>query len=120
MNKYPELVDAFEEEKLLSFVVDGKIFTLEHGLSNFALFQQSMQVQHPGQDLQKKIPVLFYPFDLLFADSYGADYSFRSATIGSTPAARRAGITDASTAAIASNNVANTSMTGSQGFTPNS
>jgi hypothetical protein len=48
------------------------------------------------------------------------DYSFRSATIGSTPAARRAGITDASTAANASSSVANTSMTGSHGFTPNS
>jgi hypothetical protein len=51
---------------------------------------------------------------------FGTYYSFRSATMGSTPAARHAGITDASTAANASSSVANTSMTGSHGFTPNS
>ena len=47
------------------------------------------------------------------------DYSFLRATIGSTPAARRAGITDARTAANASSSVAKMSMIGSQGFTPN-
>jgi hypothetical protein len=48
------------------------------------------------------------------------DYSLRRATIGSTPAARRAGITDASRAASASSSVATASITGSQGLTPNS
>jgi hypothetical protein len=46
-------------------------------------------------------------------------YSFRSATIGSTPAAREAGITEANSAATQSSNVASASLTGSQGLTPN-
>jgi AraC-like DNA-binding protein len=47
-------------------------------------------------------------------------HSFRSATIGSTPAARVAGITDANSAATHSSTIANVSMTGSHGLTPNS
>jgi hypothetical protein len=46
------------------------------------------------------------------------DHPFRNATIGSTPAARRAGITDASSAATPSINAANASMIGSHGLTP--
>ncbi len=44
------------------------------------------------------------------------DYSLRSATIGSTLAARRAGINEAATP---SSTVASVSMTGSHGLTPN-
>jgi hypothetical protein len=43
----------------------------------------------------------------------------RSATMGSTPAARRAGSADASNAASPNANVAEASMTGSQGLTLN-
>jgi hypothetical protein len=45
-------------------------------------------------------------------------YSLRNATIGSTPAARRAGINDASSAAMPSRSVADASITGSHGLTP--
>jgi len=48
------------------------------------------------------------------------NHSFRKATIGSTPAARRAGITDASSPARPSNSVADVSIMGSHGFTPKS
>lgn len=47
-------------------------------------------------------------------------HSFRSATTGSTPAARRAGISDASSAAKASIKTASASLTGFHGLTPNS
>jgi len=47
-------------------------------------------------------------------------HSFLSATIGSTPAARRAGTTDATTAARMSSPVATASMTGFHGSTPKS
>ena len=46
-------------------------------------------------------------------------HALRSATIGSTPAARRAGTTVATSAATASNTVAAASMAGSHGCTPN-
>jgi hypothetical protein len=54
--------------------------------------------------------------------SYGTalSYSVRSATIGSTLAARAAGIQDARSAAAQSNNVAMVSMRGSHGETPKS
>jgi hypothetical protein len=48
------------------------------------------------------------------------DHPFRNATIGSTPAARRAGMADASSAAKPSISAANASMTGSHGLTPKS
>jgi hypothetical protein len=61
--------------------------------------------------------------DLLGTNSFErilpSDYSLRSATIGSTLAARRAGITVASSAATPSSTVDSASMTGSQGLTPN-
>ena len=62
----------------------------------------------------------------VYPDKVGADdwrmfdHSFRSAVIGSTPAARRAGIAVASSAAMPSISDASASMPGSQGFTPNS
>jgi len=50
----------------------------------------------------------------------GIDYSLRSATIGSTLAARRAGTNDANIAVRARSRVAEVSMIGSHGLTPNS
>jgi len=44
-------------------------------------------------------------------------YSFRGASIGSTPAAREAGITEANSPATQSSNVASASQTGSVGLT---
>jgi len=49
-----------------------------------------------------------------------SDHSLRRATMGSTPAARRAGTTDASSAAKVSDSTANASMMGFHGVTPNS
>jgi hypothetical protein len=59
------------------------------------------------------------PWKDVFHGAAIPDYSFRSATIGCTPAARRAGINDASSAARANSSVATVSITGSQGLTPN-
>jgi hypothetical protein len=57
---------------------------------------------------------------LIALHAFSIDYSLRSATIGSTLAARRAGIRDAKTAVKASSSVADVSMIGSHGLTPNS
>jgi ATP-dependent DNA ligase len=54
--KVPELVDVFRKKSLSSFVVDGEIVALQHGLSSFAKLQQRMQVQHPSEELRKKTP----------------------------------------------------------------
>jgi hypothetical protein len=55
---------------------------------------------------------------VLLSACHDPDYSLRSATIGSTPAARRTGATDANSAARASSIEAPTSITGSYGCTP--
>jgi hypothetical protein len=77
---------------------------------------------HPQGQGVKRQPRLGKTSSLCGITARGSrvDYSFRSATIGSTPAARRAGMTDASNAASASSSVAIDSITGSQGLTPNS
>jgi predicted nucleic acid-binding protein len=71
------------------------------------------------EDLNAVLPKTLVEREALpYEAAFLADYSFRSATIGCTPAARRAGINDASSAARASSSVADVSITGSQGFTP--
>jgi len=68
--KYPELVRAFEMQKTASFIADGEIVTFDRGTTSFARLQQRMQVQHPSEELRRKVPVLFYAFDLLYLDTY--------------------------------------------------
>ena len=68
--------------------------------------------------LRDAIKAGWIPGPRILSDAYS--YSARSATIGSTPAARAAGIQDARSAAAQSNNVAMVSMSGSHGETPKS
>lgn len=68
--KYPELVEALENQDVGSFAVDGEIVTFENGISSFAKLQQRMQVQHPTEELREKVPVWFYAFDLLAIEGY--------------------------------------------------
>lgn len=65
-------------------------------------------------DVQRRVSICIATprsFDFLFNPLF--HYSARSATIGSTPAARHAGISDASSATKPSSNVASVSITGS-------
>jgi bifunctional non-homologous end joining protein LigD len=66
--KYPELVQAFRVQKSDSFAVDGEIVTFDDEVTSFAKLQQRMQLQHPSEELRKKIPIWFYAFDLLYLD----------------------------------------------------
>jgi DNA ligase D-like protein (predicted ligase) len=69
-SKYPELVEAFLSQKVVSFTVDGEIAALEDGISSFAKLQQRMQIQQPSAELRRRVPVWFYAFDLLVLDRY--------------------------------------------------
>jgi DNA ligase D-like protein (predicted ligase) len=69
-SKYPELVEAFGDQKAASFIVDGEIAALEDGISSFAKLQQRMQIQQPSAELRKRVPVCFYAFDLLFLGAH--------------------------------------------------
>jgi DNA ligase D-like protein (predicted ligase) len=68
--KYPELTEAFRNQKTAYFIVDGEIVTFERGVTNFAKLQPRMQVERPPAELRRKIPVWFYAFDLLYFASY--------------------------------------------------
>jgi bifunctional non-homologous end joining protein LigD len=68
--KYPELVSAFEEQKVGSFIADGEIVSFDGGIASFAKLQQRMRVQHPTKELMRKVPVCFYAFDLLYFYPY--------------------------------------------------
>jgi bifunctional non-homologous end joining protein LigD len=68
--KYPELVEAFRKQTTEWFIVDGEIVTFEGAVTSFAKLQQRMQIQHPSIDLQQRVPVWFYAFDVLYLDTY--------------------------------------------------
>lgn len=66
---YPELVGAFHNQKA-QFAVDGEIVAFEGQITSFAKLQHRMQIRNPSAQLLRKIPVLFYAFDLLHLDGY--------------------------------------------------
>src|SRR3977135_2000309 len=64
-DKYPEITAAFHGQQIDSFIADGEIVTFKDGITSFAKLQQRMQVQHPSNDLLRRVPVWLYLFDLL-------------------------------------------------------
>jgi DNA ligase D-like protein (predicted ligase) len=68
--KYPEIVAAFHNQPAAVFIADGEIVAFDDGVTSFAKLQQRMQVASPSPDLQRKVPVWFYLFDLLYVDRF--------------------------------------------------
>jgi len=68
--KYPELSGPLNAQQQASFIVDGEIVSLEHGVSSFAKLQERMQMRHPSAELRRRIPVSFYLFDLMYVDGH--------------------------------------------------
>jgi DNA ligase D-like protein (predicted ligase) len=68
--KYPELVEPFRQLNTGRFILDGEIVAFEHGVTRFAKLQQRMQIRQPSAALQKRVPVWFYAFDVLYLDGY--------------------------------------------------
>jgi bifunctional non-homologous end joining protein LigD len=66
--KYPELVKAFRAQALHSFAVDGEIVAFEGKITSFAKLQQRMQLQHPSEEVRRRVPVYFYAFDFLYLE----------------------------------------------------
>jgi bifunctional non-homologous end joining protein LigD len=69
-SKYPELVKALESQPVASFAVDGEIVAFDGDVTSFAELQQRMQVQHPAEELRKRVPVWFYVFDVLMLEGF--------------------------------------------------
>src|SRR5882724_4492846 len=68
--KYPEVVGAIFQQETTSFIADGEIVAFDGAITSFSKLQARMQVEHPSADLIRKVPVLFYLFDLLYLDRY--------------------------------------------------
>jgi bifunctional non-homologous end joining protein LigD len=69
-DKYPELVEAFQNEGAECFAVDGEIVTFHGDVTSFTKLQQRMQVRNPSEELRRKIPVWMDVFDLVHFDGY--------------------------------------------------
>lgn len=68
--EYPELAKAFIEQKSDNFIVDGEIVAIIKGISNFELLQQRINVQSASKAMEKKIPIFFHIFDVMYVDGY--------------------------------------------------
>ena len=60
-DSYPELAGSLLKEPASEFIVDGEIVALERGISRFSLLQQRKQ---------RRVPVFYYLFDILYLNGY--------------------------------------------------
>jgi bifunctional non-homologous end joining protein LigD len=68
---FPELAVLPARVAAKEAIVDGEAVVLdEQGRPDFALMQQRMNVARPSQALLAAAPVVFYAFDVLYADGY--------------------------------------------------
>lgn len=69
--RYPELAGLPAALAAREAILDGEIVALnERGRSDFHLLQQRMHVRAPGETLIKKVPVVYFVFDLIYCDGY--------------------------------------------------
>lgn len=68
---YPELASLPKRVKARTAILDGEIVVLDRkGRSRFELLQPRINVSSPPESLQKRAPVTYYLFDLLYCDGY--------------------------------------------------
>ncbi|MDR3646482.1 MAG: non-homologous end-joining DNA ligase [Candidatus Babeliales bacterium] len=75
-NTYPEIVKALQDQEADNFIIDGEIIAQEKGVSNFQMLQERINLQDFAtiEKLQKKVPVIFCIFDLVYADGYNLQH----------------------------------------------
>lgn len=77
MNKtYPEVVKALEDQEQDNFILDGEIIAKESGISSFQMLQERINLQDFATiaKLQKKIPIIYCIFDLIYVDGYNIQH----------------------------------------------
>lgn len=67
---YPELVEAFEKQKLPDMIVDGEIVAFEGKQTSFAKLQARFGITDPQKAEKTGIKVFLYLFDILYYDGY--------------------------------------------------
>jgi bifunctional non-homologous end joining protein LigD len=67
---YPEIIEAFREQPVVDFIVDGEVVAFGGGVPKFSVLQQRMGVSSPADEIKRDFPVYYYLFDLLYLDGY--------------------------------------------------
>ena len=67
---YPELVKAFEQQKMSSYIVDGEVVAFKGNVTSFEMLQGRMQSKNVGKELIKDVLVYYYLFDIIYFDGY--------------------------------------------------
>ena len=65
---YPELAEALDAQERTDFVVDGEVVAFEGDETSFSRLQQRLGVHQPSAALVATVPVIYYLFDVLWAD----------------------------------------------------
>jgi bifunctional non-homologous end joining protein LigD len=65
---YPELAAALLAQDRGDFIVDGEVVAFDGEETSFSRLQQRLGVRDAGPDLVAAVPVVFYLFDVLWAD----------------------------------------------------
>jgi bifunctional non-homologous end joining protein LigD len=65
---YPELVAALATQECDDFIVDGEVVAFDGAATSFSKLQQRLGVRSPSSDLRAAVPVVYYLFDVLWAD----------------------------------------------------
>ncbi|HEX3489214.1 MAG TPA: non-homologous end-joining DNA ligase [Streptosporangiaceae bacterium] len=65
---YPELAQALDAQERTDFVVDGEVVAFEGDETSFSRLQQRLGVHQPSAALLAAVPVIYYLFDVLWAD----------------------------------------------------
>ena len=69
--EYPELAGLPDRVNGHDVWLDGEIVALdEEGRSDFQMLQQRFSVQSPSADLMRKVPVVYYVFDIVYCDGH--------------------------------------------------
>lgn len=64
--EYPEIAQALQNLSNQSFIVDGEIVVGQGKKGSFSKMQNRIGVKKPSEELQKKYPLNYYLFDILF------------------------------------------------------
>jgi bifunctional non-homologous end joining protein LigD len=69
--EYPEMAVLANHVRGHDVWLDGEIVALDpDGRSDFQLLQQRFSVRSPSAELMRKVPVVYYIFDILYCDGY--------------------------------------------------
>ena len=64
---YPEVRDALAAQQAQDFVCDGEVVAFDGQATSFSRLQQRLGVRDPDAELRRRVPVVYYIFDLLAA-----------------------------------------------------